>query len=87
MRKPTDQTEVMIRRKAFKLRLNMNPELEETFFQCLGCCRFVWNKALSLNLERLKNKESIMYYNELDCPSFGSRVKNMVFSRVVPAAA
>jgi len=56
----------MKRRKAFKFRLNMKPELEEKFFQFAGCCRFVWNKALSLNLERLKNKQAIMYYFELD---------------------
>jgi putative transposase len=28
--------------------------------------RFVWNKALAINLSRLENKQSILWYNEMD---------------------
>ena len=56
----------MIIRKAFKFRLNMKPGKEEKFFQFAGCARFVWNKALAMNLERLNNKQPILYYQELD---------------------
>ncbi len=31
-----------------------------------GASRFVWNKALALNLSRLNNKQPIMWYQELD---------------------
>lgn len=31
-----------------------------------GHTRFLWNKALRLNLDRLKKKQMIMYYHELD---------------------
>ena len=30
-----------------------------------GCCRFLWNKALALNLKRLEAKQTLMWYNEL----------------------
>ena len=56
----------MIIRKAFKFRLNMKPGMEEKFFRFAGCARFVWNKALAMNLERLNNKQPILYYQELD---------------------
>lgn len=56
----------MLIRKAYKFRLNMKPAMEEKFFQFSGCARFVWNKALAMNLERLKNKQPILYYQELD---------------------
>lgn len=44
----------------------MKPDMEEKFFQFAGCARFVWNKALAMNLERLNNKQPILYYQELD---------------------
>lgn len=31
-----------------------------------GASRFVWNKALALNLARLNTKQPIMWYQELD---------------------
>ena len=31
-----------------------------------GSCRFVWNKVLALNLERLKKKQSLIWYHEAD---------------------
>ena len=44
----------------------MKPGKEERFFQFAGCARFVWNKALAMNFERLNNKQPILYYQELD---------------------
>lgn len=55
----------MLKRKAYKFKLKTNRETEEKFSQFSGCCRFVWNKALALNLKRLEFKQSIMWYTEL----------------------
>lgn len=56
----------MLIRKAYKFKLKTNRKLENKFFSFSGHCRFVWNKALAMNLFRLKNKQKIMYYQELD---------------------
>lgn len=55
----------MIVRKAYKFKLKTTPELEKQFSMFSGCCRFVWNKALEVCLERLKNKHLIPRYYEL----------------------
>ena len=34
--------------------------------QYAGNCRFLWNKALALNLHRLENKQPLLWYQELD---------------------
>ena len=56
----------MLVRKAYKFKLMTNRKLENIFLLFAGHCRFAWNKALSMNLHRLKNKLPIMYYQELD---------------------
>jgi putative transposase len=56
----------MIIRKAYKFRLNTPPEIAEKMGQFAGNCRFLWNKALALNLFRLENKQKIHYYQEFD---------------------
>ena len=56
----------MIVRKAFKFILNVKKSDSVNFFQFAGCCRFLWNKCLKINQYRLKNKQSIMRYQELD---------------------
>ena len=33
--------------------------------QYCGLARFVWNKCLAMNLERLENRQPILWYNEL----------------------
>ena len=53
-------------RKAYKFRLKLNTKQLSMFDAFAGHCRFVWNKCLQLNLVRLKNKQRIMYYQELD---------------------
>ena len=55
----------MLIRKAYKFRLKTNPEIEGLLSQFSGCSRFIWNKALALNLKRLEDGHRILYYNEL----------------------
>ena len=52
-------------RKAYKYRLKTKPEQESHFRQQAGCCRFVWNKALALQKERLDAGEKILRFAEL----------------------
>ncbi|RKZ96702.1 MAG: transposase [Gammaproteobacteria bacterium] len=56
----------MIIRKAFKFRLNTTAETEQLMSQYAGNCRFLWNKALALNLYYLENKQPMIWYQELD---------------------
>jgi putative transposase len=51
--------------KAFKYRLKTNKEIEKKFNNFSGSTRFIWNKFLALNLERLANKSKIFWYNEM----------------------
>src|SRR6266478_9954183 len=53
-------------KKAFKFRLRPTPEQSQKMYEFAGCTRFVWKKALGLNLARLSQKHSILYYQELD---------------------
>ena len=54
------------RRKAFKFRLKTAPEVAQKLSNYAGGCRFAWNKALALNLDRLKEKQPILWYHELN---------------------
>jgi len=56
----------MIIRKAFKFRLNTSPDIEIKMSQYAGNCRFLWNKALAVNLFKLENKQKLCYYQEFD---------------------
>ncbi len=58
--------EEMLIRKAFKYRLKTNKATEAKLTSFAGATRFVWNKSLSLNLERLKHKHRILRYQELN---------------------
>jgi putative transposase len=53
-------------RKAFRYRLNPSEAQAELLSQFTGHCRFVWNKVLSLNLARLKEKLPLIWYHEAD---------------------
>ena len=55
----------MLIRKAYKFKLKTNPKIEKKLAQSAGCCRFLWNKALALNLRRLEEKQPLMWYQEL----------------------
>lgn len=56
----------MLIRKAYKFRLKPNVAQIELLHRYAGHTRFLWNKALAINLNRLKAKQQIMYYQELD---------------------
>ncbi|MGB4497278.1 MAG: transposase [Methylococcaceae bacterium] len=53
-------------RKAFKFRLKVSTETNQKLSVYAGGCRFVWNKALALNLDRLNKKQPILRYDALD---------------------
>jgi len=53
-------------RKAYKFKLKVSPSQARVLNNYAGACRFVWNKALALNLQRLNHQQRIMYYQELD---------------------
>ena len=55
----------MIIQKTFKYRLEPNRKQREQFAQFAGCCRFVWNKALAYQKDRLDRKEKVLNYAEL----------------------
>lgn len=54
----------MVLKKAYKFRIKPTPEQISRLEQFAGCCRFIWNKALSMSLDRLNNKQYIVWYNE-----------------------
>ncbi len=51
-------------RKAYKFRIKPDSEQLSKLEQFAGCCRFIWNKALKMSLDRLNNKQYIVWYNE-----------------------
>ena len=53
-------------KKAYKFRLKPTAVQAQWLHQYAGHTRFVWNKALAMNLNRLKAKQPILYYQELD---------------------
>lgn len=53
-------------RKAFKFQLKVTPETSQKLAYFAGGSRFVWNKALALNLFRLEHKFPLMWYQELN---------------------
>ena len=55
----------MIIRKAFKFKLKPNQTLAQKFFQFAGCNRFVFNKALVLQKEKLETEKKTFSYNQL----------------------
>ena len=55
----------MVIRKGYKFRLNTCPAAEALSRQFGGCNRFVWNKALALQKERLSNKQGCLSYSKL----------------------
>ncbi len=55
----------MIIRKAYKYRLKACAAIVQLFAQTAGCCRLVWNRALTLQKSRLDNSLKILTYAEL----------------------
>jgi len=54
----------MIVRKAFKFRLKPRDDQLQKMHEYSGHCRFLWNKILSMNLERLESKHKLIWYHE-----------------------
>lgn len=52
-------------RKAYQFRLEPNQAFRQQFQQFSGSCRFVWNKSLALQKERLEQQEKIYSYTDL----------------------
>ena len=52
-------------RKAYKVRLKTNVEIGHKLVRFCGSSRFLWNKCLAMNLERLEKRQAILWYNEL----------------------
>ncbi len=52
-------------RKAYKVRLKTNEKIENMLVRYCGSSRFLWNKCLAMNLDRLENRQAILWYNEL----------------------
>ena len=52
-------------RKSYKFRLKTNREIDNKLLRFCGSTRFVWNKSLAMNMERLENKQALLWYNEL----------------------
>ncbi len=55
----------MVIRKAFKFRLEPCQKQQSLLSQGAGCSRFIWNKALALQKEKLTKKEKIFSYADL----------------------
>jgi len=52
-------------RKAYKFRIKTTKEIEGKLHRFCGSARFLWNKSLAMNLNRLENKQALCWYNEL----------------------
>ena len=52
-------------RKAYKVALKTNGDIEQKLARYCGSARFTWNKCLAMNLERLERRQPILWYNEL----------------------
>ena len=52
-------------RKAYKFRLKTNSDIEQKLARFCGSARFLWNKSLAMNLDRLERKQGILWYGEL----------------------
>ena len=55
----------MIIRKGYKFRLKTNAEQERLFLIFSGHCRFIWNKALGMQMDRLESKTPLLSYYDL----------------------
>ena len=55
----------MILRQAFKFRLEPKSRERKLFAQFAGCCRLVWNKALAVQKELLKEGNKLLSFSDL----------------------
>ncbi len=52
-------------RRGFRFKLKTLPRIEAVLVVMAGHARFVWNKALGLNLDRLAHGLPIVWYSDL----------------------
>ena len=52
-------------RKAYKVQLKTNNNIENKLVRYCGSARFLWNKCLAMNLDRLEKSQPILRYNEM----------------------
>lgn len=52
-------------RKAYKFRLKTNSDIEQKLNHYCGAARFLWNKSLAMNMDRLEKGYSLLWYDEL----------------------
>lgn len=52
-------------RKAFRYRLYLTPKQTAFFIRACGCARFIWNKALALQVGRLEADIPLLRYGDL----------------------
>jgi putative transposase len=77
---------VVLRRQAFQFELRPNGEQLRNLRQFAGSCRFVYNKALALNVERYEKKEKRLGYAGL-CALLPNWKMEHEFLSDVPAQA
>jgi putative transposase len=53
-------------RQGYRFKCEPKYKHRQHLVQSLGANRFVWNKLLAMNLRRLRNKQPIMWFNEMD---------------------
>src|SRR5260370_35014181 len=76
----------MLRLQAFKFQLMPNDEQVRQLRQFAGSCRFIYNKALALNIERYEKKEKRLGYARL-CALLPNWKMEHEFLSDVPAQA
>jgi len=76
----------MLRLQAFKFELMPNGEQTRNLRQFAGSCRFVYNKALALNIERYEKKDQCLGYAKL-CALLPNWKTEHEFLSDVPAQA
>ena len=81
-----DNNRVVLRLQAFKFDLRPNGEQIRNLRQFAGSCRFVYNKALALNVERYEKKEKRLGYAGL-CALLPNWKMEHQFLSAVPAQA
>ncbi len=73
-------------KKAYKFRLKPNAEQLSQLHHYVGACRFLWNKILAMNLDRLAAHQSLIWYHEADFWSkLWKRSEDYAFLKEVPA--
>lgn len=76
----------MLIRKAYQFKLKTNQQIERQLSQVAGCCRLLWNKVLALNMKRLEEKHSLMWYNECSFwLTFWKKTEELSFLKECPS--